>query len=48
MALNGEAPWVVIPLPKKEARLAWLNEFPEHTMREVGIGDLDAYDGTPD
>jgi len=40
MALNGEAPWVVTPLPEKEAWLAWLNEFPEHAMREVGIGDL--------
>ena len=39
-ALNGEAPWVVTPLPEKEAWLAWLSEFPDHAMRGVGIGDL--------
>jgi len=40
MALNGDAPWVVTPLPDKQVWLDWLGEFPDRAGAGVGIGDL--------
>lgn len=40
MAIEGEAPWVVTPLPDASDWFAWLDEFPDTAMRGVGIGDL--------
>lgn len=40
MALEGDAPWVVTPLPEKEMWLDWLGEFPERAVAGIGIGDL--------
>ncbi len=39
-ALNGDAPWVVTPLPGSGDWLNWLDKFPENATRGVGIGDL--------
>ena len=40
MALNGEAPWALIPLPNAEQLGSWLDGFPDHAMQRVGMGDL--------
>ena len=39
-ALNGDAPWVLVPLPGVDNLDEWLNEFPDCAMREVGMSDL--------
>jgi len=39
-AIQGEAPWVVTPMPDASDWLAWLDEFPDRAMGGVGIGDL--------
>ena len=39
-ALNGEAPWTLIPLPDSEQLYGWLEGFPDHAMRGVGLSDL--------
>ena len=39
-ALNGEAPWTLIPLPDSERLSGWLEGFPDHAMRGVGLSDL--------
>ena len=39
-ALNGEAPWVLVPLPEAEQLAKWLGDFPDRAMREVGMSDL--------
>lgn len=39
-ALNGEAPWVLVPLPNSDQLAKWLEDFPDCAMREVGMSDL--------
>ena len=39
-ALNGEAPWALIPLPDSEQFSRWLEYFPDFAMREAGMSDL--------
>ncbi len=39
-ALNGEAPWVLVPLPRADQLSKWLGDFPDSAMREVGMSDL--------
>lgn len=39
-ALNGEAPWTLIPLPESDQLSGWLEGFPDHAMRGVGLSDL--------
>ncbi len=39
-ALNGEAPWVLVPLPEAQQLAKWLGDFPDCAMREVGMSDL--------
>ena len=40
MALMGEAPWALIPLPNFDQLAEWLDHFPDHAMRGVSMGDL--------
>ena len=40
IAVNGEAPWALIPLPDSVQLAKWLDCFPETAMRGVGMGDL--------
>jgi len=40
MAMEGEAPWVVTPVPDNSDWLTWLNEFPDGAMQGVSIADL--------
>ncbi len=40
MALNGEAPWALIPLPDSDQLVKWLDHFPDQAMRGVSMGDL--------
>lgn len=39
-ALRGDAPWRAMQAPGIEEIERWLDEFPEHAMRGVGMGDL--------
>ena len=39
-ALNGEAPWTLIPLPESREFAEWLEDFPDCAMREIGMADL--------
>ena len=39
MALNGEAPWALIPLPDAEQLVRWLDGFPDRAMQGVSMGD---------
>ncbi len=39
-ALNGEAPWVITPLPGKETWSQWLGDFPDHASAGREFGDL--------
>ena len=39
-ALNGEAPWTLIPLPESREFAKWLEDFPDCAMREIGMADL--------
>ena len=39
-ALNGVAPWVLVPLPGADQLGNWLEDFPDCAMREVGMSDL--------
>lgn len=39
-ALEGEAPWTLVPLPESADLAQCLDEFPDHAMRERGMGDL--------
>lgn len=39
-ALRGEAPWRAMQAPGIEVIEKWLDEFPNHAMRGVGMGDL--------
>lgn len=36
----SQPPWTLTPLPNHEQMGEWLNEFPEHADRQVGLGDL--------
>lgn len=40
LAFRGEAPWVVTPIPDAMDWLDWLEGFPDHAMRGIGMGDL--------
>lgn len=39
-AIEGEAPWKVMQLPKMEEVEEWLGGFPDSAMRGAGMGDL--------
>lgn len=39
-AIVGDAPWQAMRAPDVEAIRNWLAEFPDHAMREIGMGDL--------
>ena len=39
-ALNGEAPWALIPLPDSGQLALWLDDFPDCAMRKEGMSDL--------
>ena len=39
-ALRGEAPWTPIDFPEPSLLLAWLDDFPDMAMRELGISDV--------
>jgi predicted nucleic acid-binding protein len=39
-AFTGEAPWTPTPMPLPEDFAAWLDGFPDHAMRGIGLGDL--------
>jgi hypothetical protein len=39
-AISGDAPWTTTPLPDAQALFDWLDEFPDHAMREVGLADV--------
>ncbi len=39
-ALEGTAPWTPTPAVDLPILALWLEEFPEHAMREVSLGDL--------
>lgn len=39
-ALEGEAPWKPLNLPSHHDLSAWLLDFPDSAMRQVGMGDL--------
>lgn len=40
LALRGDAPWVVTPLPDVETWSAWLDGFPDQAMRGISLGDM--------
>ena len=40
MALDGKAPWVLVPLPEGDEISGWLDNFPECARRNVSIADL--------
>lgn len=40
MAVSGDAPWRAMKTPDLPTLTAWLDDFPDHAMRGVGIGDL--------
>ena len=39
-ALNGESPWVPLQFPDRETLAQWMDDFPDHAIRGVGIGDV--------
>ncbi|MBF0129271.1 MAG: hypothetical protein HQL33_04705 [Alphaproteobacteria bacterium] len=39
-AMCGDAPWRTTQVPGSEAIEEWLDEFPDHAMRGIGMGDL--------
>lgn len=39
-AISGRSPWTPTPIPDKQATLGWLDEFPDHAMREISLADL--------
>jgi hypothetical protein len=39
-ALQGDAPWRPTPMPDVTVMAQWLDEFPDHAMRGIGLGDL--------
>lgn len=39
-ALRDEAPWKPMSFPGDAQLLTWLDAFPEHAMRQIGMGDL--------
>ncbi|NEP59306.1 MAG: hypothetical protein F6K31_20205 [Symploca sp. SIO2G7] len=39
-AIKGDAPWQIMQIPTLEEIDIWLSEFPDLSMREVGMGDL--------
>ena len=39
-AIDGDAPWTIMQVPTLEEVKIWLNEFPDSSMREIGMGDL--------
>lgn len=39
-ALQGTAPWRPTQMPSGEVIEQWLEYFPDHAMREIGMGDL--------
>lgn len=39
MALDGKAPWVLVPLPEGDEIGGWLDDFPECARRKVSIAD---------
>lgn len=39
-AISGEAPWQAMRTPDTEMIQSWLPQFPEFSMREIGMGDL--------
>ena len=39
-ALNGDSPWVPIEFPTRKTLAEWMDEFPDHASRGVGMGDL--------
>ena len=43
-ALQGEAPWTPIDFPEPSLLLAWLADFPDMAMRELGISDVSIID----
>jgi len=38
-AIEEQAPWVVTPTPGVREIRKWLEKFPDHAMRELGIAD---------
>ena len=40
LALDGESPFNPISFLQSEELLQWLGEFPDYSMRGIGIGDL--------
>ena len=43
-ALDGQAPWTPIQLPETARLRAWLDDFPDQAMRELGLGDVSIID----
>lgn len=43
-ALDGHAPWVPIEVPETARLRAWLDNFPDQAMRELGLGDVSIID----
>lgn len=43
-ALDGQVPWAPIELPETSRLRAWLKDFPDNAMREVGLGDVSIID----
>ena len=43
-ALRNEAPWTPIDFPESSVLLAWLDDFPDMAMRELGISDVSIID----
>lgn len=43
-ALRGEAPWTPIEFPEPSRLLAWLVDFPDMAMRELGVSDVSIID----
>ena len=39
-AIAGEAPWQAMRTPDTEMIRSWLPQFPDYSMREIGMGDL--------
>lgn len=40
LALLGEAPWTLTQNLQFSEMIQWIDEFPDHAMRKVGMGDL--------
>jgi len=43
-ALDGQAPWTPVELPETSRLRAWLKDFPDKAMRELGLGDVSIID----